>query len=229
VIVGGESGHGARAMDPVWVRSIRDQCIASRVRFFFKQWGGVRKRATGRALDGRTWTRCLIRSKLAVAILRSWGSGDGINEDRVATGAAHASKTRDPPRYLEAWTAILSLGGFPTIAYVDGFAGPGVYDNGEDGSPIIALKAALRHQARIKAELRFLFIEKDKERAARLEDCVGAIARPATFKVRVVGGMSFEHGFRKYLLDPFREANRPLPPTFAFIDPLDGPVSRSSS
>jgi three-Cys-motif partner protein len=55
-------------------------------------------------------------------------------------------------RYLEAWSAILSLGGFPTIAYVDGFAGPGAYDNGEDGSPIIALKSALTHQMRIKAE-----------------------------------------------------------------------------
>jgi len=55
VIVGGESGPGARPMDPAWVRSIRDQCIANEVRFFFKQWGGVRKRATGRVLDGRTW------------------------------------------------------------------------------------------------------------------------------------------------------------------------------
>jgi protein gp37 len=55
VIVGGESGHGARAMDPVWVRRIRDQCAVNGVRFFFKQWGGVRKRVTGRLLDGRTW------------------------------------------------------------------------------------------------------------------------------------------------------------------------------
>jgi protein gp37 len=55
VIVGGESGHGAREMDPDWVRRIRDQCVVSGVRFFFKQWGGVRKRVTGRLLDGRTW------------------------------------------------------------------------------------------------------------------------------------------------------------------------------
>ncbi|HVK77245.1 MAG TPA: phage Gp37/Gp68 family protein [Kofleriaceae bacterium] len=55
VIVGGESGHGARPMDPTWVRSIRDQCVASNVKFFFKQWGGVRKHVTGRVLDGRTW------------------------------------------------------------------------------------------------------------------------------------------------------------------------------
>lgn len=55
VIVGGESGRGARPMDIAWVRDIRDQCNASNVQFFFKQWGGVNKKATGRLLDGRTW------------------------------------------------------------------------------------------------------------------------------------------------------------------------------
>jgi len=55
VIVGGESGPGARPMDGAWVRSIRDQCVRESVPFFFKQWGGVRKKATGRELDGRTW------------------------------------------------------------------------------------------------------------------------------------------------------------------------------
>lgn len=55
VIVGGESGHGARPMDPEWVKSIRDQCAEARVPFFFKQWGGVQKKRTGRVLDGRTY------------------------------------------------------------------------------------------------------------------------------------------------------------------------------
>jgi len=55
VIVGGESGTGARPMEADWVREIRDRCIASRVPFFFKQWGGFRKGRTGRSLDGRTW------------------------------------------------------------------------------------------------------------------------------------------------------------------------------
>lgn len=55
VIVGGESGPGARAMDPDWVREIRDQCLERDVAFFFKQWGGVNKKRTGRLLDGRTW------------------------------------------------------------------------------------------------------------------------------------------------------------------------------
>lgn len=55
VIVGGESGPGARAMKPEWVRDIRDQCRRAGVPFFFKQWGGVFKKCTGRQLDGRTW------------------------------------------------------------------------------------------------------------------------------------------------------------------------------
>lgn len=55
VIVGGESGPGARPIAPTWVRDVRDQCQAQGVAFFFKQWGGVRKSQTGRILDGRTW------------------------------------------------------------------------------------------------------------------------------------------------------------------------------
>lgn len=55
LIVGGESGPGARGMDPLWVEEIRDLAIECNVPFFFKQWGGVRKNAAGRILDGRTW------------------------------------------------------------------------------------------------------------------------------------------------------------------------------
>lgn len=54
VIVGGESGPGARPMDPAWARKIRDQCEAAGVPFFFKQWGGLLKKKAGRELDGRT-------------------------------------------------------------------------------------------------------------------------------------------------------------------------------
>jgi protein gp37 len=54
-IVGGESGPGARPIDPAWVTDLRDQCLRAGVSFFFKQWGGVHKKKTGRTLDGRTW------------------------------------------------------------------------------------------------------------------------------------------------------------------------------
>jgi protein gp37 len=55
VIVGGESGVGARPLEPSWVRNIRRQCRQAGVAFFFKQWGGVRKKERGRKLDGRTY------------------------------------------------------------------------------------------------------------------------------------------------------------------------------
>jgi protein gp37 len=71
VIVGGESGHGARRMASEWVRSIREQCAASNVPFFFKQWGGVRKSEAGRELDGRTYDAMPRRSAQPVADHRS--------------------------------------------------------------------------------------------------------------------------------------------------------------
>jgi len=55
VIVGGESGPGARPMEEAWVHGIKRQCEAAGVPFFFKQWGGVNKKKAGRLLDGRTW------------------------------------------------------------------------------------------------------------------------------------------------------------------------------
>ncbi|MGK7945417.1 MAG: DUF5131 family protein [Microcystaceae cyanobacterium] len=55
VIVGGESGFGARPIKPEWVRHIKDQCVSASVPFFFKQWGGVYKKKNGRELDGKTW------------------------------------------------------------------------------------------------------------------------------------------------------------------------------
>jgi protein gp37 len=57
VIAGGESGPGARPMESDWVLEIRNLCIESEVPFFFKQWGGVRKKAAGRELESRTWNQ----------------------------------------------------------------------------------------------------------------------------------------------------------------------------
>lgn len=55
VIVGGESGPGARPVREEWIIEIREQCVAKGVPFFFKQWGGVHKKRNGRLLEGRTW------------------------------------------------------------------------------------------------------------------------------------------------------------------------------
>ena len=64
VIVGGESGPGARPMEAKWVRDIRDQCLEAGVPFYFKQWGGVFKKRNGRELDGRTWDEMPVRRPL---------------------------------------------------------------------------------------------------------------------------------------------------------------------
>jgi protein gp37 len=62
VIVGGESGPGARPIEKAWVVDIRDQCEAQNVAFFFKQWGGVNKGRRGRLLDGQTWDQMPVRA-----------------------------------------------------------------------------------------------------------------------------------------------------------------------
>lgn len=64
VIVGGESGPGARPMDKKWVIDIRDQCRKAKIPFFFKQWGGFHKKKAGRLLDGRTWDEMPPRYKI---------------------------------------------------------------------------------------------------------------------------------------------------------------------
>jgi len=64
VIVGGESGPRARPIEPDWVRTIRDRCVASQVAFFFKQWGGLRPKSGGRTLDGRKWNQWPLPSRV---------------------------------------------------------------------------------------------------------------------------------------------------------------------
>ena len=65
VIVGGESGPGARPMAEAWATNLRDQCLHARVPFFFKQWGGKNKKKAGRILDGQTWDQMPERSYCA--------------------------------------------------------------------------------------------------------------------------------------------------------------------
>jgi protein gp37 len=67
VIVGGESGPRHRAIDPTWVVDLRDRCLAARVPFFFKQWGGRTPKHGGRLLDGRTWDQMPTPSLAATA------------------------------------------------------------------------------------------------------------------------------------------------------------------
>jgi len=86
VIVGGESGNGARPLKKEWVTEVRDQCGEAGVPFFFKQWGGVRKKRAGRELDGQTYNGFPAREPQPVsplAIAMQWARE--IQEEYVGT------------------------------------------------------------------------------------------------------------------------------------------------
>jgi three-Cys-motif partner protein len=131
------------------------------------------------------------------------------------TRAKHAILSR----YLQAWTPILTQGGFPKVAYLDGFAGPGQYEGGEDGSPVIALKAALAHSGRITGKVIFLFVEEKPDRAEFLRRRVESLSLPSNFVVQIDGGRTFEQAFANFRRQ-HADRNGRIPPTFAFIDPF---------
>ena len=109
--------------------------------------------------------------------------------------------------------------GFPEVMYVDGFAGPGRYSKGEDGSPIIALRIALHQPAHVRARIRFVFVEERKDRADVLSEIIASLGLPDNFQLELYDDESFETAFGK-VLDSYKNAGLPLPPTFAFIDPF---------
>lgn len=121
-------------------------------------------------------------------------------------------------RYLNSWAPILGQSGFKSFLYIDGFSGPGRYSKGEIGSPIIAIKTALRHSSVIQSKVLFYFVEHDKARASMLDEIINDMSLPKNFRWKVKND-EFEVGFDE-LISFYRERNIPFPPTFAFIDPF---------
>jgi three-Cys-motif partner protein len=121
--------------------------------------------------------------------------------------------------YLGAWFPILALT-HPRVIYYDGFAGPGEYKGGEDGSPIIALKVANEHslKSKFKGELVFLFIEADEDRADYLKHKIERMQLPTNFNWDVKNS-HFEKEISKLLDDIDKGGNSPAP-SFFFIDPF---------
>lgn len=120
--------------------------------------------------------------------------------------------------YLEAWFPILARY-HDRLVYLDGFAGPGRYSKGEDGSPIIALKVAANHRAQLRSKLVFVFVEEDEARATWLRDHeIPALTLPANFEPRVYHEQ-FEPILRR-TLDEIDSRGLQMAPTFAFIDPF---------
>lgn len=121
-------------------------------------------------------------------------------------------------RYLGAWFPILGTHN-PRIVYIDGFCGPGRYKGGEIGSPIIALREALKHADRIdNTEVRFLFMDERADRIAHLKAELEGIRIVDNFHVDAQTGL-FADGLAQ-LLDALRARGTQLAPTFAFIDPF---------
>jgi len=120
-------------------------------------------------------------------------------------------------KYLDAWLPILGTYN-KRIVYVDGFAGPGRYTGGEPGSPIVALEAALTHQAKLPGELVFLFIEKRTDRADHLSAEIAKLQLTPSFKVHVERG-TFADKLGK-TLDELDSTSSQIAPTFALIDPF---------
>jgi three-Cys-motif partner protein len=124
--------------------------------------------------------------------------------------------------YLKAWFPIMALS-FPRILYIDGFAGPGRYKKGEDGSPIMALKIAndiyIKHESKLKnKEFVFIFIELDKRSVESLKDEISTLSLPKNFKIFVENNKFAD--LMGTILDHMEKNNKDLAPSFAFIDPF---------
>lgn len=126
--------------------------------------------------------------------------------------------------YLNSWFPIMSFT-YPKIVYIDGFAGPGRYEGGEDGSPVYALKIAKElyfnptYHKRIKDNsFVFLFIEKNKSYFESLKKEIDELSLPDNFIVHVENG-DFGDIMTEFFSD-YKEKNFRLAPTFAFIDPF---------
>jgi three-Cys-motif partner protein len=123
-------------------------------------------------------------------------------------------------RYVQAWAPILSQGNFPHLVFVDGFAGPGRYSKGEEGSPVIAIKAVMEQPRPIKAKIDFHFIELDKRRSDHLTTEIGALKLPPNVTAKIHGGRSFQEAFPEVWNSYAPKLGRSPPPTFVFIDPF---------
>jgi three-Cys-motif partner protein len=120
-------------------------------------------------------------------------------------------------RYLSAWFPILGSK-IPRIVYIDGFCGPGRYIGGEEGSPIIALKEALKQPVLASSEVNFLFIDERADRIGHLDSELSLLKIPSNFHINPIVD-EFENTLTK-ILDELQQNGHQLAPTFAFIDPF---------
>ncbi len=120
-------------------------------------------------------------------------------------------------RYLKAWFPIMAS--FKKrIIYIDGFAGPGIYRGGENGSPIIALNIVKDHVIDINSEVIMIFIEQDERRCLKLQNEIDKIELPDNVKYKIYCD-TFESKITE-ILDYLDQQEKRLAPSFVFIDPF---------
>lgn len=121
--------------------------------------------------------------------------------------------------YLGAWLPILASWN-QGLNYIDGFAGPGEYVGGDEGSPVIALRTATGHKVKLKSEISFLFIENNQARAEQLRSLLASrfVNLPPGWQYRVEAE-SFDRSVTT-ILDDFDKRGEKLAPTLVFVDPF---------
>lgn len=130
--------------------------------------------------------------------------------------------------HLNEWFPILGRS-YGRLQYIDGFAGPGEYEGGDQGSPILALNIVSRHLmfetfAREGKRVEFLFVDKNQEYCRHLQGKIDEHPWPSAFDIEVKHG-EFEDALKQYL-DSLASRNKPIPPTLLFVDPF-GPAGFS--
>lgn len=120
-------------------------------------------------------------------------------------------------KYLDAWLPIITTK-FSKVLYIDGFAGPGEYIGGKDGSPIIAINCVIKHKTKNKFEIVMAFIEKDLERFNFLQEKLSKIELPGNITYQCFYG-DFQTKMKE-ILDYVEKENSSLAPAFIFIDPF---------
>ncbi len=130
------------------------------------------------------------------------------------------AKHRILRRYLQAWLPRLSSR-YSALVYIDGFAGPGEYSEGQDGSPIIALKAAKNHRLIDRlSQVNFIFVEKDPARCNHLMTIIQKMRPNLPQKFKIVTVNQSFHNVMNSLLESIEETGTGLAATFTFIDPF---------
>jgi len=123
--------------------------------------------------------------------------------------------------YLDRWFPILGMHN-QRMNYIDGFAGPGEYQSGEAGSPIIAIESAMAHVAKgtlgPDVAINFIFIESKPEHADHLRSRLSNLVVPSSFHIGVIDGEFSEQVGG--ILDRLDSENKTLAPTFVLVDPF---------